>query len=118
MIDFCACPGLYSDTEHFDSKVKLGKINGAYIHFESGLLQTEQIVVAAEAPQTTKELIECLQLDCKSLEYMGLLNHWKVYTYCTDTERRFLYVCAGDKYLSNCIYEVQYSKSRSVGGFL
>jgi hypothetical protein len=29
-----------------------------------------------------------------------------------------LYVCAGAKYLSNCIFQVQYSKARSAGTFL
>jgi hypothetical protein len=39
LVDYCACPGLYSDAH--SSQAKLGKIDGCYIHYDSGLLRTD-----------------------------------------------------------------------------
>jgi hypothetical protein len=39
LVDYCACPGLYLDAD--SSQAKLGKIDGCYIHYESGLLHTD-----------------------------------------------------------------------------
>ena len=63
-------------------------------------------------PQSANDFLDLLELETNQLDYIGLLHHWKVYTYLSGDERFYLYVSVAKKYAFNCMYEVQSTKKR------
>ena len=50
-------------------------------------------------------------MEVENLKYLGVEGHWKVY-YEEGSLTRFVYLSAKPQFVFNCIYEVQFYKSR------
>jgi hypothetical protein len=87
--------------------------DGTYVHYETQCDSTKQQTLAA-VPETANDFLEALSLETNQLDYVGMLNHWKVYTFIDSSteERCYVYASVTRKYTFNCMYEVQLTKKR------
>ena len=91
----------------------IGKVRDVgYVHFKSQLTaHTDQVQIKAKVTNAA-DLKEVLKLSNAPLEFVGVMAHWKVYTFIDNfaANRSFVYLSLDSTLVFNCLYEVQFCK--------
>ncbi len=91
----------------------IGKVRDlGYVHYKTQLAySSDQVQIKAQV-KTGTELSEVLKLHGVQLEFVGVMAHWKVYTFIENTaqNRSFVYLSLNSNLVFNCLYEVQFCK--------